>query len=439
MTDSITTSTGPATAGSDRATQQTTGSMLAVPESAQRAKAIEVRGVEKSFRIPNQRLDTLKERAFHLFDRRGYWDLRALQKVDFDVYQGEFFGVVGRNGSGKSTLLKLLASIYRADAGHIRIAGRLAPCIELGVGFNVELSAYDNVVLNGVMMGLSPHEARARFDDIVEFAELGEFTEMKLKNYSSGMLVRLGFSLMTQVDADVLLIDEVLAVGDASFQQKCFDLFARMHKEGKTIVLVTHDMHSVETLCDRAVLLENGRVEAIGEPAEVARRYLEINFPDDAPAAASEDLALAGAPGHARVLSTELLDPAGNPARSFAQGEPIRLEVVVEAEHRLAEPVFGFQIVNGDDLLVFAPKPFPVNGRRPVEAGERVRFSAEVSNPLAPGHYFVNCAVGHSPDEPRPIAFRRNAADFMVFGTDGFGGVVALDVEADVVGEGPAS
>ncbi len=418
--------------------EPTTDSMLAVPASVQRPRSIEVRGLEKSFRIPTQRKDTLKERAVSLFEPTEYWDLHALQGVDFEVYQGEFFGVVGRNGSGKSTLLKLLASIYRADAGHIRIAGRIAPCIELGVGFNLEMSAYDNVVLNGVMMGLTPHEARARFDDVVEFAELGEFTEMKLKNYSSGMLVRLGFSLMTQVDADVLLIDEVLAVGDAAFQQKCFDLFARLHKEGKTIVLVTHDMHAVESQCDRAVLLEGGKVDTVGEPYEVARRYLEINFPDDAPAAASEDLTITGASGHARVISAELLDAAGNPARSFAQGEPISLEVVVEAGHRLEEPVFGFQIVNGDDLLLFAPKPFPVNDHRPLESGQRVRFAARISNPLAAGHYFVNCAVGHSPEEPRPIAFRRNAADFMVFGTDEFGGMVSLDVEASVLSEGEA-
>src|SRR5512132_320915 len=183
--------------------------------------AIEARGLEKSFRIPVHRVDSFKERAVHPFTRAQYRGLRALSDVSFDVQQGEFFGVVGMNGSGKSTLLKLLASIYRADAGTVRMAGRVAPFIELGVGFNPDLSARENVVLNGVMMGLSRREAERRLDDVLDCAELRDFVDLKLKNYSSGMLVRLAFSVMIQSDADVLLIDEVLAVGDAAFQQKC--------------------------------------------------------------------------------------------------------------------------------------------------------------------------------------------------------------------------
>ena len=174
--------------------------------------------------------------------------LRALRDVSFDVHRGEFFGIVGRNGSGKSTLLKILASIYRADAGSIRMAGRVAPFIELGVGFNHELTARENVTLGGVMAGLSRREARRRLDAVLEFAELEEFVDLKLKNYSSGMLVRLAFSLMIQSDADVLLIDEVLAVGDAAFQQKCRDVFAEMRRGERTVVLVTHDMTAVQQL-----------------------------------------------------------------------------------------------------------------------------------------------------------------------------------------------
>ena len=166
--------------------------------------------------------------------------------------RGEFFGVVGRNGSGKSTLLKLIASIYRADRGRIAVAGRLAPFIELGVGFNPELDARENVLLNGVMMGLSPREAKRRVAAVIDFAELDEFVDLKVKNYSSGMLVRLSFSMSTQVQADILLVDEVLAVGDAAFQQKCFDLFADFHNRGRTIVLVTHDVSSVAQMRSRA-------------------------------------------------------------------------------------------------------------------------------------------------------------------------------------------
>ena len=249
--------------------------------------AIQVEGLKKSFRIPTQRVDSLKERAVHPFASREYRELKALDGVSFEIRQGEFFGIVGRNGSGKSTLLKLLASIYRADAGTIRIAGRLAPFIELGVGFNPELSARENVVLNGVMMGLTPQQARSRLDAVVDFAELDEFVDLKLKNYSSGMLVRLAFSLLLEVDADVLLIDEVLAVGDAAFQQKCADAFREMKAEGKTIVLVTHEMATVEEYCHRAMLIDDGQIAHIGDPDEVGRRYLRLNFERAAAADAS--------------------------------------------------------------------------------------------------------------------------------------------------------
>ena len=183
--------------------------------------AIAVDDLHKSFRIPTHRIDSLKERLVRPFSARDYRELHALDGISFEIRKGEFFGIVGRNGSGKSTLLKLLASIYRADAGRIRMAGRLAPFIELGVGFNADLTARENVVLNGVMMGLTPKEMRRRLDAVLEFAELEEFVDLKLKNYSSGMMVRLAFSVMLEADADVLLIDEVLAVGDAAFQQKC--------------------------------------------------------------------------------------------------------------------------------------------------------------------------------------------------------------------------
>jgi ABC-2 type transport system ATP-binding protein len=408
-------------------TERDTGSMFEVPPSETRDVAVEVRGLQKSFRIPTARVDTLKERATQLFSHTEYRELQALRGIEFEIERGEFFGIVGRNGSGKSTLLKLLASIYRADAGTIRIAGRVAPCIELGVGFNPELSAHENVVLNGVMMGLSPGDARARFDEVIEFAELGEFTEMKLKNYSSGMLVRLGFSLMTHVDAEVLLIDEVLAVGDASFQRKCFDAFARLHAEGRTIVLVTHDMSAVERHCDRALLLEGGRIEIAGEPGDVARRYLELNFGDWSPAAGAQ----VETSHDAKVLEARVLHAEGRPASAFAQGEEIELEILVEALRGLAAPVFGFQIVNADGLLIFAPEPIKLDGREALAPGERARIRARIANPLAEGHYYVHCAVRRGVEGNEPVTFRKNAADFVVFGTREFGGVVSLDCSAE--------
>jgi ABC-2 type transport system ATP-binding protein len=228
--------------------------------------AIEVDGLDKTFRIPDHRVSTLKEKALHPFRRTRYNELRVLQDVSFRILQGEFFGVLGRNGSGKSTLLKCLAGIYATNSGSMTVTGRLAPFIELGVGFNPDLTAVENVAINAVMMGATPSEARARFPDVIEFAELEPFVDLKLKNYSSGMQVRLAFATMVQSDADVMLIDEVLAVGDAAFQEKCFAVFDDLRARGKTIVLVTHDMRLVDRFCDRAMVIHDGRIDSIGDP-----------------------------------------------------------------------------------------------------------------------------------------------------------------------------
>ena len=239
------------------------------------ATALAVDSVYKSFRLPVRRVDTLRERVVAGL-RPSTTQLEVLRDVSFEVERGEFLGVVGRNGSGKSTLLKLIAGIYRPDAGEIQAAGRLAPIIELGVGFNNDLEAYDNIVMNGVMMGLEPSEARARYQEILEFSELEDFAHLPLKNYSSGMRARLGFSIMVHVDADLLLFDEVLAVGDAGFQERCAATFQQLRESDRTGLLVTHSMAALERHCDRALLLEEGRVHAFGSPQEVAREYSSL-------------------------------------------------------------------------------------------------------------------------------------------------------------------
>src|SRR5215218_8083597 len=249
--------------------------------NAAEAPALVVDGVVKRFRIPGERVMTLKERALHPLRKTPWHELTAVDGVSFSVAPGEFFAVVGRNGSGKSTLLKCMAGIYRVDGGQIYVNGSLSTFIELGVGFNPDLAARDNVVLNAIMLGLSPREARDRFDRVIEFAELEDFVDLKLKNYSSGMHVRLAFSVMIQADADILLIDEVLAVGDASFQQKCFDVFQGLKDAGKTMLFVTHDMGAVQRFCDRALLIENGVVKTIGDPQRVGNQYVELNFGRD--------------------------------------------------------------------------------------------------------------------------------------------------------------
>jgi ABC-type polysaccharide/polyol phosphate transport system ATPase subunit len=235
--------------------------------------AIEVVGVSKAFSLPHQRRTTFKEYFLHPLHRATYERQQALQDVSVTVEAGEAFGIVGNNGSGKSTLLKIIAGIYAADEGRIVVTGKLSPFIELGVGFNMELSARDNVRINGTLLGLSATELEERFDSIIEFAELERFVDQKLKNYSSGMLVRLAYSISIQVPFEILLLDEVLAVGDQSFQEKCLASFEQMRADRKTVVLVSHDLETVSSTCDRALLLENGRTRAHGDAREVVAEY----------------------------------------------------------------------------------------------------------------------------------------------------------------------
>jgi ABC-type polysaccharide/polyol phosphate transport system ATPase subunit len=235
--------------------------------------AIELDGVSKTFRLPHERRTTLKEYVLRPLRRTDYEVQHALQDVSFDVERGEFFGIIGPNGSGKSTLLKVMAGIYPHDTGTVRVSGRLSPFIELGVGFNPELSARDNIRINGTLLGLDRRQLRERYADIVAFAELERFMDQKLKNFSSGMQVRLAYAIAILVDFDILLLDEVLAVGDRSFQQKCFETFARFRAEHKTIVLVTHNLRLVEQFADRALLLREGRAHALGSPHDVIGQY----------------------------------------------------------------------------------------------------------------------------------------------------------------------
>jgi ABC-type polysaccharide/polyol phosphate transport system ATPase subunit len=236
--------------------------------------AIELRGISKTFRLPHQQRNTAKEYFLHPLRKSTYEVQQALDDISFDVGRGEFFGIIGANGSGKSTLLKIIAQIYRQDRGIVEVAGLLSPFIELGVGFNSELTARDNVRINSALLGLTQRELDERFDSIVEFAELERFMDQKLKNFSSGMQVRLAYSIAIQVDFDILLLDEVLAVGDERFQEKCFATFDRIRAEGKTVVFVSHNLHSVAQFCDRVALIERGQLTALGRAEEVIEAYL---------------------------------------------------------------------------------------------------------------------------------------------------------------------
>lgn len=238
--------------------------------------AISVKNLKKSFKLPTEKSFGLKQAIFNrLRGVKGYKEHRVLKGLTFDIEKGEFIGIVGRNGSGKSTLLKILAGIYYPEAGEVMINGSLVPFIELGVGFNPELTGRENVYMNGALLGFSNAEMDKMYDDIWKFAELEEFQDQKLKNYSSGMQVRLAFSIAIRAKGDILLLDEVLAVGDAAFQQKCNDFFASLHGK-QTVILVTHSMENVRKFCDRCILINNGKIEDEGDPEKIADEYLSL-------------------------------------------------------------------------------------------------------------------------------------------------------------------
>lgn len=398
---------------------------------------IVVDGVSKTFRVPEERTHTLKERALHPLRRSGHDAFTALRDVSFVIEPGEFFGIVGRNGSGKSTLLKCLAGIYAVDRGRIWCRGRMSPFIELGVGFNPDLAALDNVVMNGIMLGLTPKQARDRYEQVIEFAELEEFQDLKLKNYSSGMHVRLAFSVAIQVDADILLIDEVLAVGDAAFQQKCFDVFNRLRDEGRTIVFVTHDMGSVNRFCHRALLLERGDMVAIGEPQEVADHYLALNFDREGAASAPDGdarLAAEWAGSHeARIIEAWTEDASGKRQNACLQGERMCVKVAVSFESALEDPAFSVEIEDEWGTRMFVATTAVENERSGhFEAGEQVVFGVEFENRLSPGKYYPTVNISRRGSGLDVIHRRRRMSTITVFGSTAQGGLVDLPYTASI-------
>ncbi|HEX2160317.1 MAG TPA: ABC transporter ATP-binding protein [Thermoleophilaceae bacterium] len=395
--------------------------------------AVSVGSVSKSFRLPHEQYSTLKQRVLHPRRSRTFSELHALEDVSFEIAQGEFFGIVGRNGSGKSTLLKCLAGIYGVDSGRIDVRGRLSPFIELGVGFHPELSARDNVVINAIMLGLTRKQALDRFDEIIAFAELEEFVDLKLKNYSSGMSVRLGFAVAIQVDADVLLVDEVLAVGDASFQQKCFDQFDRLKAEGRTIVFVTHDMDSVRRFCDRAMLLERGNPVAIGEPDGIAAKYAEINF-----GVVGEDGAGGGTGLPRARIARAWCETADGSAAETARdtftagrGEPCAACMEIEFSDPVEDPVFTIAFRNDVRHTIYVARSDLDGPTGSFQAGQRATIRFRFPNWLAHSTYTLTPAVMTS-DGRIALDQRIDALTLLVDTNRVTGGVADLPTEVEV-------
>ena len=393
------------------------------------APALIVDDVVKRFRIPGERVMTLKERALHPLRKVPWHELTAVDGVSFAVAPGEFFAVVGRNGSGKSTLLKCLAGIYAVDGGQMFANGRISTFIELGVGFNMELPARENVIINAAMLGLPPREARRRLDRVLEFAELEEFADLRLKNYSSGMLVRLAFAVMIQVDADILLIDEVLAVGDASFQQKCYDEFARLRREGRTVVLVTHDMGAVERFCDRALLLEHGRPEMIGDPHKVGLRYLDLNFAREERDDAHKEEDRHG-DGRAEILDAWFEDADGRRTGALPGGQ--RCSFVARARFReeVEDPILGFALQNAERQTVVAASTLALNPRLGTfHPGEELTIRIAFDNVFRPDRYFATPAIAHAGTGFAWIDRRERFAEVVVTGASRTDAIVDLPYE----------
>jgi ABC-type polysaccharide/polyol phosphate transport system ATPase subunit len=358
--------------------------------------AVTLEDVSKRYRIYHQRHDSFKE-SF-LRRRRGvHEDFWALRNVSFEIDDGTTVGIIGSNGSGKSTTLKLIAHILHPDGGHLEVNGRVSALLELGTGFHHDYTGRENIFLNGALLGIRRATIRERLEEIIAFSELANFIDNPVKTYSSGQYMRLAFSIAVNVDPDVLLIDEVLAVGDAAFAQKCFDRISRFRTEEKTIVLVSHDLKAVEKFCDRALWIDQGHIRADGVPSQVTRAYLEAVQVRE-----QEALADAPQPGRdprrwgtrqAEIARVEVLDRSGRPQYVFDSGEPLQVRITYRCPDPVADPVFGIGIFRSDGVHVYGTNTRAAHIKIPQIAGSgSIVFRIDELN-LLEGGYALSVAI----------------------------------------------
>lgn len=363
--------------------------------------AIQVQKVYKNFKLPHEQHRSIKSGFTNLFrsKARKIEVQHALRDVSFEVHEGEFFGIVGRNGGGKSTLLKMLAGIYQPTKGRVKTTGKLVPFIELGVGFNPELTGRENVYLNGALLGFSKREMDLQYDKIVAFSELEEFMDQKLKNYSSGMQVRLAFSVAIIADADILLVDEVLAVGDADFQRKCFEYFKQLKRDKKTVVFVSHDMGAIQQYCDRALLVDQSRVVEIGDPNRIATLYSKL-FVHESQSTHSVKSSKLSPSGEERwgdnLASWESVQT--RPLTRSDSKEPSHIEIIArgKAKEAMEFPIFGFSIKNADFTQLLGTNTIRKHIKvPPLDKGESFEVRWKVANVFNTGVHYVDCTVAH--------------------------------------------
>ncbi len=351
--------------------------------------AVRVEHVSKDFVLPHEKVSSVKSLFTSAAQRRGKGGnetQHALKDISFEIKKGEFFGIVGRNGSGKSTLLKILAGIYQPTKGSISTHGKLVPFIELGVGFNPELTGRENVYLNGALLGFSRKEVAAMYKDIVDFAELEKFMDQKLKNYSSGMQVRLAFSMAVRAEADILLVDEVLAVGDADFQRKCFNYFRKLKKDKKTVVFVSHDMEAVREYCDRAMLVEKNAVLVSGTTAEVTKEYTRLFMVrEDSNDEQGEDKNRWGdRAATVTNMHTKVTDKA------------IEIHQTITAGVDMEQPIVGFRIRDASGKEITGTNTRVEQQQLPdLIKGQSLKLVWRLPNILSDGQYTIDPAVLH--------------------------------------------
>lgn len=348
---------------------------------------LKVENVYKNFKLPHEKTTSIKSSIVNIFKSKDKTIevQHALKDISFEVKKGEFFGILGRNGSGKSTLLKILAEIYTPTKGSVARVGKLVPFIELGVGFNPELTGRENVFLNGALFGFSKKEIEAKYDKIVEFAELEKFMDQKLKNYSSGMQVRLAFSVATHAEADILLIDEVLAVGDADFQRKCYSFFKSLKKQGKTVIFVTHDMGAVNEYCDRAMLINDSLKVKEGKANVISNEYLKLfNNAEEAevkPSADAKDRWGVGGVVFDKITA------------KVNKENQVDVSVTCHAEKDIEGAVIGFRIKSGTGDLVTGENNQQHGPALDLKAKEKVALSWQIPDIFSSDTYSVDATI----------------------------------------------